>query len=116
MRRLLVVLACLAVATPVCALGGSPPHIKCSTGPLTKTYGGTKWLVYSCGDHTSLALIAAPGNPGAPFTFTFVHGSTGYDLYGEGKGNRQATDAAYAQLTKLSGDDVRALIAATQRH
>jgi hypothetical protein len=115
MRLLFVMLACLALSVPVQALADSPPHINCNTGPLTRIYGGTRWLVYSCNDPTSLALIAAPDNPGAPFTFTFVLGSTGYDLYGKGTGSRHVTDAAYKDLSALSGDDVRALIAATKK-
>jgi hypothetical protein len=26
----------------------SPPPMKCETGPVERTFGGTEWIVYSC--------------------------------------------------------------------
>jgi hypothetical protein len=115
MRRLVGAFFCLMLSLPAHA-GDGPPNLNCRTGPVTRSYGGTKWLVYSCDDSASLAMVAAPKSPAAPFTFTFVHGPTGYDLYGKGAGNRQMTDAAYKDLTVLKGSDVRALLAATKKH
>jgi hypothetical protein len=90
------------------------PQLHCATGPVTRSYGGTKWLVHSCTDGKSLVFTAAPGSAAAPFEFDLTYTGQGYDLDGKGTGKRAATDAAYADLQKLKAADVRALIAATQ--
>lgn len=90
------------------------PQLHCATGPVTRSYGGTKWLVHRCTDGKSLVFTAAQGNPAAPFEFDLTYTGHGYDLDGKGTGKRAATDAAYADLQKLKASDVHALIAATQ--
>jgi hypothetical protein len=116
MRVMLGVLALLAASPAVRAGSPTPVHLACNTGPVNKTYGGTKWQVYSCDDGQSLVVTAAPGSPAAPFYFLFAHDSTGYDLRGEGTGNRTATDAAYKDLRALTAPAIRALIAETMKH
>jgi hypothetical protein len=113
---LLGLLAFLAVLPSVHATNSPQVHLKCDTGPANKTYGGTKWQVYSCNDKQSLVVVAAPGSPAAPFTFLFAHDSTGYDLKGKGTGKRAATDAAYKDLRALTAPAIRSLIAETTRH
>ena len=114
MRRIaLVCTLSLVVATPVSALNANAPE-SCATGPIEKTYGGTPWLVASCSDDKSLVFVAKEGSPAAPFEFDLYYTGNGYDLTGKGTGNRKATDAAYAELSKLTGSAIRALIAETQ--
>ena len=104
------------------ALGSAAPAaaqqqiaaMKCDTGPVQKTYGGTKWNVYSCTDGQSIIIVATPGNPATPFIFRFAHDSTGYDLTGEGSGERKYTDPAYAELQKFGGPTIHALIEETK--
>jgi len=92
----------------------SKPQLHCATGPITRTYGSTKWLVHSCTDGKSLVFTAAPGNPAAPFEFDLTFTGHGYDLDGKGRGKRAATDAAYADLQKLKAAEIHALVKATQ--
>jgi len=107
----------LALALPLLSAAmaaDSKAQLHCATGPVTRSYGGTQWLVHSCTDHKSLVFTAVPGSPAAPFEFDLTYTGQGYDLDGKGHGKRSATDAAYADLQKLKGPDVRALITATQ--
>jgi hypothetical protein len=116
MRQLFFALACLGMSLPAYAGSETPVNLTCNVGPLNKTYGGSKWLVYSCNDNRSLVMVAIKGSPAAPFTFLFAPDKTGYDVRGQGSGNRTATDAAYKELSVLSAADVRALIGETRKH
>jgi hypothetical protein len=113
MRNVALLCFCLVTAGPAAAVAGKA-ELHCATGPITRTYGGTKWLVHSCTDGKSLVFTAAPGNPAAPFEFDLTHSGHGYDLDGKGAGKRAATDAAYADLQKLRAAEIHALIEATQ--
>ena len=114
MKRIFAAVLFILAATPVIA-AETKPQLHCATGPVEKTYGGSKWLVHSCDDGKSLVFTALAG-PAAPFEFDLTYTGNGYDLDGKGKaGDRKATDAAYAELQKLSGAAVRALIAETQK-
>jgi hypothetical protein len=104
-------LLCSAAAA---AAAESKAALHCATGPITRTYGGAKWLVHSCTDSKSLVFTAAQGNPAAPFEFDLTFTGHGYDLDGKGRGKRAATDAAYADLQKLKAAEIHALIEATQ--
>jgi hypothetical protein len=101
------------LATPALAIDAKAPD-SCATGPIEKTYGGSVWLVASCSDGKSLVFVAKNGSKAAPFEFDLTYTGDGYDLAGRGKGDRKATDAAYAELQKLTGTAVRALVAETQ--
>ncbi|HEX3651607.1 MAG TPA: hypothetical protein VHU18_02150 [Rhizomicrobium sp.] len=102
----------LAFVTPVFA-AGAKPDLHCVTGPVEKTYGGTKWLVHSCTDGKSLVFTAV-SKPAAPFEFDLTYTGNGYDLDGHGNGDRKATDSAYGDLQKLRGRDIVALLKETQ--
>jgi hypothetical protein len=87
---------------------------KCETGPVSKTYGSNAWLVYSCDDAKSIAIVSAQGNPAMPFYF-ILHPKDGtYQLEGEGTGDKAATDAAARELQRLSTADISALINETR--
>jgi hypothetical protein len=88
--------------------------LKCDIGPVTKIYGTTQWLVYSCTDNRTLVIISALGNPGTPFYFMLSPHENGYQLSGEGTGRKDVTDAAFNELKELSGTDIVALIEQTK--
>lgn len=91
------------------------PKLNCDVGPVTKKYGGTDWLVYSCDDKKSLAMVTAPGSPASPFYFFYAYSGNGYHLYGEGTGNKQMTDKTYEDLKRLSEDQIAALVEETKK-
>ena len=93
------------------AFAAGPPALDCQVGPLNKTYGGSPWLVYSCSDGRSLVFVSAPGSPAMPFIFTMLVGQKDFRLHGEGTGNKQATDAAYRELSVLTANDIATLVA-----
>jgi len=106
-------MALLLALLPIVA---SAKDLNCQIGPIDKTYGGTKWLVYGCNDNASVVVVTAPGNPGTPFYFMFMHDSGGYHLHGEGTGDKKVTDVAYRDLSALTVSDVAALAAEVGRH
>ena len=99
-----------AILAPWCAVAEDDDSFKCTIGPITKTFGQTQWLVYGC----TLVIVAAPGNPGAPYYFTFLPTDEGPRLFGEGAGKKEATAAASEQLKSLSEDDIGNVIKETK--
>lgn len=91
------------------------PTLKCEVGPVIKQYGGTDWRVYSCDDNSSLVIVTAPGNPAAPFYFFYKHSGNGYELHGEGTGDKSLTDAASHDLQSLTDDQIVSLLLETQK-
>jgi hypothetical protein len=67
-QRLLFVWLVTAVLTIFCG-ACEAQQLTCETGPVTKTYGGTNWLIYSCSDHQSLALLSEPNSLASPMFF-----------------------------------------------
>ncbi len=123
MKRLIFELMTLSLlAEPAFADPQSPapetptasPPMKCETGPVTRTFGGNSWLVYSCEDKATIVVISSQGNPATPFYFILNPKGSGYAIYGEGNGDKAASDAAGDELTKLTPPDIAALIIATQ--
>jgi hypothetical protein len=112
-RRIAFALLFALAATPALAIDANAPD-SCATGPIEKTYGGTTWLVASCSDGKSLVFVAKEGGNAAPFEFDLTFTGNDYDLAGHGKGDRKFTDAAYADLQKLTGKDVLDLLSATK--
>jgi len=102
------------VLAPWCAVAEDDDTFKCAIGPITKTFGQTQWLVYGCNDDRTLVIVAAPGNPGAPYYFTFLPTDEGHRLFGEGAGKKEATAAASEQLKSLSEDDIANVIKETK--
>ena len=90
------------------------PGMKCETGPVTRTFGGNLWLVYSCDDKATIVVISSQGNPATPFYFILNPKGSGYAIYGEGNGDKAASDAAGGDLARLTPNDIAALIGATQ--
>ena len=84
-------------------------NLKCDVGPSNKSFGGAPWFVYACDDKHSVVLVSAPGSPATPFYFSFAYEGAGYHLRGEGTGNKAVTDAALAELSKLTDAQIAGL-------
>jgi hypothetical protein len=91
-----------------------PPPMKCETGPVNRTFGGTEWIVYSCSDQTSMVVISVRGNPASPFYFFLKPTGSGYIIRGEGNGDEQASTAAGDAIAKMTPAELGALLAATK--
>ena len=111
LRRLCIF---FAVALFCLSVPANAAELNCNSGPLTKTSGGTQWLVYGCDDNARVVIVTAPGNPAMPFYFIFSKETAGYRLRGEGTGDKKVTDAAYKDLAALTDADISAL--STQAH
>ncbi|UUA74706.1 hypothetical protein [Cellvibrio sp. QJXJ] len=85
-------------------------NLNCDVGPITKKFGGSDWLVYSCGDAQNVIFVTAPGSPAMPFVFIRANGK----LRGEGNGKKAYTDLAYSELKQLSSTQVEKLIEETK--
>jgi hypothetical protein len=108
--------AFFAMLVSFAAAADEPAQLKCDVGPITKTYGASKWLVYSCDDNRSLVIVSTPDSRAAPFIFTLHPSANGYQLHGEGTGQKEATDAALKELHALTERAILTLIAETGRN
>jgi hypothetical protein len=113
--KLLVLLIFSCVALCQWVQASQPPVIKCNVGPIAKQYGHAAWLVYSCDDAMSVVVVAEKNNPAAPFYFFFAHSDKGYEMHGEGTGDKRLTDAAFAQLRTLSDSQIMSLVRETRK-
>ena len=114
MKPYLLPLALLVGTAPLVHAAGKAPALKCDVGPVTRTYGGAPWLVYSCHDDKSLTFVSAPGNPASPSYFTLYVKDGIYQIEGQGTGDKKVTDATYAELDKLSTTEILQLIVQTK--
>jgi len=98
------------------ALGqdGQPPSQQCAIGPQEKMFGQTKWLLYGCDGATAAALVPAKGNPAAPFFFLIFRDGTGFKIYGEGIGDKNASGAAMSDLKSLPGEALAQIVTDAQ--
>ena len=95
-------------------------RVACTAGPIAADFGALPWLAFACDDGQSVALVSAPGNAAAPFTFVVRPSDHGVRVQGDGYGNRAATAAAFAELMALDDDALvrlyqRALLEADPR-
>ena len=69
-------------ATPALSAAAKPPQatMDCGNGPLNRSFGGSPWLVYACGDSRSVVLMSAPGSKAMPFYFMFSWENGAYRL------------------------------------
>jgi hypothetical protein len=104
----------LAQEQPAAEQPPAPAQKQCNRGPVARSFGNTDWLVYSCDDDLTLVIVATAQNPATPFYFTFAPENGHYHLHGEGKGNRDATTAAFSALKSLSKQDIETLLAQTK--
>lgn len=108
------ILLLLALASSGSPTAADRPELDCHTGPVTKTYGNTDWLVYSCSDNRSIVVVAKPDSSAFEFYFILVPGTDDVELYGEGVGDKAATEPAFQDLKLLSPKDVAAVVAETK--
>ena len=87
--------------------------LDCTIGPITKTFGGSSWLVTSCVDDRTITLMPADGSPAHPSFIVVAPSAGGYLV--DGRGNNQAMRTAVDELAALSVSDVQALIAETKQ-
>jgi hypothetical protein len=97
------------------ASAASTGHLNCNVGPITRTLGNSNWLIFSCDDDKTLIFVASEGSPAAPFYFRASPKQGGYGITGEGTGGKEATDAAYNDISKLSTAEIERLIADTKQ-
>ena len=115
MHRVLWLFLLLAPASAESQQEAQPPRaMRCETGPVTKTFGATEWIVYSCDDGVSLVVVSAQGNPAFPFFFHLRPNAETYQVVGEGNGDPRASDAAGRDLTELRVAEIAALLAETK--
>ena len=107
---LVAVLACLALPA-----GAQTEPMDCRVGPLTKTFGGSNWVVNSCTDGRTVILMATNDNPAFPCFIEIAPSTKGYTINGRGKGDRQATNAAMDELGALSVADIHGMIDETKQ-
>ena len=115
--RILVLSVALALLLAPQAVAQADKPLDCGTGPITKMFGGTTWVVRSC-DGVALHVLAEPGNPAFPFYFLMYPSETEkgrFMIEGEGTGDKQASAAALAEIRRLSQTDIAALIAETKQ-
>lgn len=114
--RLWLVALVLALPLSAVAQQGNDrgPALDCSTGPVSKNYGATPWLVYACSDGKSIVAVTASGSPAGPFYFMVYPKDGKHVVVGEGTGPKKLTDRAYAELVRLTGQDVAELIASAK--
>jgi hypothetical protein len=89
--------------------------LNCDVGPLEKTIAESTWLLYSCGDGSTLVLITPQGSKAFPFVFSLYRTATGYRVSGEGTGPKSATDPVAEALNALTPQNVATLIEQTKR-
>jgi hypothetical protein len=109
---------CAAMLMATIAIAASPapssPTLKCDVGPVEKTFGNSRWLVYSCDDNRSIVLVSAPGSPAMPFVFSFIATGDSYRLSGEGTGQKKAAAAAFGEIKALSEQDIASFVGQTK--
>jgi hypothetical protein len=91
-----------------------PAPMKCETGPIRRTFGGSEWLIYSCEDQASMVVVSAQGNPASPFYFFLKSTGGVYQITGEGNGDREASTAAAGALESMSLSELMELLASTK--
>jgi hypothetical protein len=115
MKPLLPILVLLAVSLPTSfsvagdELPSTEKTSRCDIGPVTRSFGQTEWLVYSCTDGPTLVIVSAQGNPATPCYFALYPKDSGYLVVGEGNGQQAASDAAYADIKALSPAEIESL-------
>jgi hypothetical protein len=109
-----LVMAFALVGSGAEAQRAEPPPMKCETGPANRQIGGNSWLVYSCDDQRSMVAVAPADNPASPFYFVLRSDAGSYKIYGEGTGDKAASDAAGDELSRMNTGDLVVLMNETK--
>jgi hypothetical protein len=117
MREVLLAIALTVTGCAPAAGPSEPAPLNCLSGPVERTFGGTRWLVYGCDDRESLAIKAVSDNPAAPLVFILSKIDGRYevdgDRIGEGRGDLEAALAADKDIRRLDAAAVEALLRET---
>lgn len=108
----IVAFAAIAAISPVVAARDTP-KLECKTGPIERTFGGSRWNIFSCNDEKTLVVLSVPESRAAPFYFVLYPAEGGYSLRGEGNGPKVETDKAFEDLKLLTAGQIAVLIADT---
>jgi hypothetical protein len=85
---------------------------QCLDGPFMRTLGGSSWQVFACDDGHSLAFVASPGAPPAPFDFTLSYSSDGTSSAITFGGSGDVASAARDEAATLTEPQRSALFSA----
>lgn len=110
LRRFLACLLMLVLHGLAIGQESPTPSQQCTIGPLEKTFGQTKWLLYGCDSAQAAVLVPAKGNPAAPFFFLVFRDGASYRIYGEGLGDKKVTGAVMEELKSLPGEALAQLV------
>ena len=110
MRLISLLLFAVCLCLDAHAQSPAQAPLDCSSGPLTRSFGSTPWLVYACSDNKSVVVFSAPGSPAAPFYFMFFQKEGKYVVVGEGTGPKSVTDRAHAELVRMTESEIQALL------
>jgi len=110
-----VAIAFALVVSAIPAADAQPTGIQCDIGPINRNFGNVPWLVYSCNGEKTIVMVSAPGGPAMPFVFVLHPDKTAYRLEGEGTGSKVASDAAGAEIQRVSAEDLAGILAQTKQ-
>ncbi|MCB9975217.1 MAG: hypothetical protein H6856_06235 [Rhodospirillales bacterium] len=89
--------------------------LNCNIGPAHKSIGETDWLVYSCGNETTLVFVSDKGSAAFPFVFTMMVQEDLLLTTGQGNGSKEATAKTYEVLKKYTLQELASLIEETKK-
>jgi len=108
-----MIAACLLLLVTAPAFAGGHAEkeqaVACTAGPITKTYGGAKWLVYGCADGRSVLVVSDRDSEASKYIM-LSPARRGVQVVSEGWGG-QGDNAAFAELKAMSSRDLGALVA-----
>jgi hypothetical protein len=87
--------------------------LKCETGPIIKTFGGTPWKVFGCNDDRHLQFVAVPNSPAGQVLFMLFFENNSWQVLEMGIMTR-ASGQAEGEIRSLSEPEITALIEATK--
>lgn len=113
-KALLLSLLAMSPPDPANEPNAEKASMECNVGPVTRSFGGTEWTVFSCDDEASMIAISAKGNPALPFIFVMKEEDGNYKITGEGNGDRSASQAAGDEIARMTNQEFSELLAATK--
>jgi hypothetical protein len=99
-----------ASGEPQLAASPAPKKLSCMAGPIERRFGGVPWHVFGRDDQQSIVVVSTPQGLDGSFYFVVNSISGTTSVMGEGTGSVKVTDAANAELRKLSANDINGLI------
>jgi len=108
--------ALLVLAGPAFAEShvGKLTNIACKTGPVTRTFGGQSWLVYSCADRHSILVVSNHGDPPTSEYIMLSPVRDHVEVVGEGWATGTGGNTAFAEMKDMSARQLGVLVAETR--